>query len=165
MSRLRTRPQPGFFMRKSLTIIILLLVSVMSLHAQTPVEDVILNYEGAKGARSFIAQGVRMALARQLMKATQVAPVASDVDRLYVLKMDNADSDARSEFVHDLYGALADYRYYGQCPSKNGEVDVYYMSNGKDNVQELVIYNPATFSLNSLYGDFTYQQLVALDTK
>ena len=142
-----------------------MLVSVMSLHAQTPVEDVILNYEDAKGARSFIAQGVRMALARQLMKTTQVAPVASDVEKLYVLKMDGTDSDERSKFVHDLYGALADYRYYGQCPTKNGEVDVYYMPNGKDNVQELVVYNPATFSLNSLYGDFTYEQLIALDTE
>ena len=152
-------------MRRIFVIIIVLLVAAANMYAQTPVERVILNYEEADGARSFIAQGVRMALARQLMKATQVAPVASDVDKLYVLKMDGADSDVRSEFVHDLYSALAGYRYYGQCPSKNGEVDVYYMPNGEDLVKELVIYNPAIYSLNSLYGDFTLKQLLALDTR
>ena len=152
-------------MRRSFVIIIVLLAAVSNLYAQTPVEKVILDYEGAGGARSFIAQGVRMALARQLMKATQVAPVASDVDKLYVLKMEGAESDVRSEFVHNLYGALAEYRYYGQCPSKNGEVDVYYMPAGEGFVKELVIYNPAIYSLNSLYGDFTLEQLLALDTR
>ena len=152
-------------MRRRFTIVIILLATVANLYAQTPVEKTILNYENVSGARSFIAQGLSMALARQLMKATQVAPVASDVDALYVLKMDGASSEERSKFVHDFSHALDVYTYYGKCPSKNGEVDVYYLPSDKDTVKELVIYNPVTYSLNSLYGDFTFQQLLALDER
>ena len=78
----------GIFMFRNLLLIIAALtLSAAMLSAQTPVEKVILKYEDASGARNFIAQGLKMTLARNLLKSTQVAPVASDVDQLYVLKM------------------------------------------------------------------------------
>ena len=58
----------------------LLVMASVGLSAQTPVEKVVLKYEGADGARNFIAQGVSMSLARRFLKSTQVAPIAPDVD-------------------------------------------------------------------------------------
>ena len=140
-------------------------VLMMSFHlaAQTPVEEVVLKYEDASGARSYVAKGIAMLVARQLIKATDVAPVASDVQELAVLKMAGASPAVRLEFVSALNDALTQYRFYGRRPSKNGEVDVYVHFTGPETVDELVIYNPSIYSLNSLYGDFTEKQLLALD--
>ena len=158
--------QPGFFMFRNLLLIIAAMtVSAAFLSAQTPVEKVILKYENASGARNFIAQGLKMALARNLLKSTQVGPVASDVDQLYVLKMEGTSQAERLRFVSDLNEALKQYDYYGRQPSKNGEVDVYVHYTGPDTVDELVIYNPEIYSLNSLFGHFTAQELLALDNK
>lgn len=153
----------GFFMsRYFLTVLITFLMTVVGLSAQTPVEDVIMKYEDAEGARDFIAKGLKMSLARGLLKSTDVAPVAADVDELYVLKMAGASQSDRLQFVSDLNLALKHYDYYGKQPSKNGEVDVYVHYAGQDSVDELVIYNPAIYSLNSLYGHFTVRELMAL---
>lgn len=165
-SRLRSYRQPGFFMFRILLLIIAVMtVSAAILSAQTPVEKVILKYEDASGARNFIAQGLKMTLARNLLKSTQVAPVASDVDQLYVLKMEGTSQAERLRFVSDLNEALKQYDYYGRQPSKNGEVDVYVHYTGPDTIDELVIYNPEIYSLNSLFGHFTAQELLALDNK
>ncbi len=150
-------------MLRRILFIFLLMLAGGCLSAQTPVENVIIKYEDVSGARNFVAQGVRMILARKFIQATPVAPIASDVDALYVLKMQDTPHSTRVMFVHDLDDALKAYEYYGRHPSKNGEVDVYVHHTGPDAVDELVIYNPAIYSLNSLYGNFTVQELLALD--
>jgi hypothetical protein len=107
-----------------------------------------------------------MILARRLLKSTQVAPVAQDVDELYILKMQTASQSAQEKFARDLSLALKSYEYYGKQPSKNGEVNVYIhrMAPGSSNIDELVIYNPEIYSLNSLIGQFTASQLMKMES-
>ena len=135
------------------------LIAAAAAFAQTPVEAVVLKYDNVSGAKSFVAQGLRMDLARRLLASTPVAPIASDVDELAILKMEGAPQGVQKRFVSDLEDALEKYEYYGRFPSKNGPVKVYvhYSSPGK--VDELVIFNPEICSLNSLYGNFTTQSL------
>ena len=135
------------------------LIAAVTAFAQTPVEAVVLKYDNVSGAKSFVAQGLRMDLARRLLASTPVAPIASDVDELAILKMEGTQQGVQKRFVSDLEDALEKYEYYGKFPSKNGPVKVYvhYTSPGK--VDELVIYNPEICSLNSLYGDFSAQAL------
>ena len=136
---------------------------IVTMKAQTPVEKLIIKYEDVPGAKNFVAQGLKMTLARGLLKSTQVAPVASDVDQLYVLRMEEASQSERLRFVSDLHAVLKQYDYYGKQPSKNGEVDIYVHHTGPQTVDELVIYNPEIYSLNSLFGHFTVSELMALD--
>ena len=139
------------------------LMMAFHLSAQTPVEEVVSRYESVAGARSYVAKGIGMIVARPLIKATEVAPIASDVEELAVLKMAGASSSDRLEFVASLNAALGKYSFYGRRPSKNGELDIYVHYTGPEAIDELVIYNPSIYSLNSLYGDFTEKQLLALD--
>lgn len=104
-----------------------------------------------------------MAIARSLLKRTPVAPIASEVEKLSVLKMENVSSAIRKEFVDELDAALRKYEYYGHQETKNGEVDIYVLPSGSETVSELVIYNPAIYSLNSLYGNFSVQTLLKLN--
>ena len=165
-SRLRSSLQPGFIMFKSLLFMLTLLgMASISLSAQTPVEKLVLKYEDTDGARNFIAQGVGMSLARRFLKSTQVAPIAPDVDQLYILKMGNTSPNIQQMFARDLAVALRSYEYYGKQPSNNGEVNIYIHKTGPDTVDELVIYNPANYLLNSLYGHFTMQELMDLEKK
>lgn len=148
----------------------ILLTSLLSLtaliaSAQTPVEGVISHYEDVKGARNFIASGGKMVIARSLLRNTEVAPIASEVEKLAVLKMQNAAPSVKGEFVSELDAALKKYEYYGHQETKNGEVDIYVLPSGSDTVSELVIYNPAIYSLNSLYGNFSVQSLLSLDKR
>ena len=129
----------------------------------TPIERLIVRYSEAEGAKDFIARGSRMAIARSLIKATPMAAVAADVDELAVLKMGNASEGEREQFVSDLHRTLKGYRYHGQEQSKNGLVDIYLLMVTDDEVEELVIYNPATFSLNSLKGLFSVESLLSLE--
>ena len=142
-----------------------MLAAAVRLSAQSAVEKVIVKYEDTDGARYFIAQGPKMILARRLLKSTQVAPVAQDVDELYILKMQSTSRSAQEKFTRDLSVALESYEYYGKQPSTNGEVDVYIhrMAPGSFNIDELVIYNPAIYSLNSFVGQFTASQLMKLE--
>ena len=146
-------------------ILMLMLAAAVRLSAQSAVEKVIVKYEDTDGARYFIAQGPKMILARRLLKSTQVAPVAQDVDELYILKMQTASQSAQERFARDLSLALKSYEYYGKEPSRHGEVDVYIMRHapGSAQIDELVIYNPAIYSLNSLIGHFTASQLLKLE--
>lgn len=144
-------------------MVALFAAGVYAADAQTPVEKVILKYENVSGAKEFVAQGGRMALARSLLKRTPVAPVASDVSELAVLKMENASRQSQLLFERDLKEALKDYEYRGRQDSKNGMVDIYVLYSGKDKVRELVIYNSAILSLNSLYGSFSVDSLLELE--
>lgn len=131
--------------------------------ATTPIEKLIVRYSDVKGARDFIATGGKMAVARSLIRATPMAAIAADVDELAVLKMGNVSEGERMQFESDLHDALKGYRYHGQERSKNGLVDVYLLMAGGDEVEELVIYNPEIFSLNSLKGLFSVKSLLSLE--
>ena len=131
--------------------------------AATPIEKLIVRYSDVKGARDFIAVGGKMALARSLIRATPMAAIAGEVDELAVLKMGNVPEGERKQFESDLHDALKGYRYHGQEQSKNGLVDVYLLMAGSDEVEELVIYNPEIFSLNSLKGLFSVKSLLSLE--
>ena len=140
-------------------------MTVIQLSAQTPAEKLIMKYKDTTGAREFSAEGIKMTFARRLIMSTTLAPVAQDVNELYVLRMGGASKSVLPLFKFDLKGMLKNYSYYGKAPSKNGEVDVYIHRTGPQTVDELVIYNPAIFSLTSLVGNFTVSELLALDEK
>ena len=139
------------------------MAGVCMLHAQTPVEKLILKYEHADGAREYFAQGGKLAFARPLLRKTPVAPIASDVTKLAVLKMQGASRQYQMMFEKDLKEALESYQYRGKQDGKNGIVDIYVLYSGNDMIRELVIYNPAILSLNSLYGNFTVESLLKLE--
>lgn len=143
--------------------LVALFVSVSTLRAYTPVWNVILKYEDVKGARDFVLKGAGMAMARGFLKRYPVAPLADDVLELAVLKMGNASVQSRNAFLKDLDAALRSYEYYGKYDSENGTVDIYVLRSGPETVSELVIYNPAIFSLNSLLGNFQVSALLRLD--
>ncbi len=149
--------------KKYILIVSLIVLGTVLMSAQTPIENLIVHYEDVPGARNFIAGGGRMAIARSLLKRTPVAPIASEVEKLSVLKMENVSSAIRKEFVDELDAALRKYEYYGHQETKNGEVDIYVLPSGSETVSELVIYNPAIYSLNSLYGNFSVQTLLKLN--
>jgi len=131
--------------------------------ATTPIEKLIVRYSDVKGARDFIAVGGKMAVARSLIRATPMAAIAADVDELAVLKMGNVSEGDRKQFESDLHDALKGYRYHGQEQSKDGLVDVYLLMASENLVSELVIYNPETYSLNSLRGPFPMSELLEID--
>ena len=131
--------------------------------AATPIEKLIVRYSDVKGARDFIAVGGKMALARSLIRATPMAAIAGAVDELAVLKMGNVPEGERKQFESDLHDALKGYRYHGQEQSKNGLVDVYLLMADDDEVEEVVIYNPEIFSLNSLKGLFSVKSLLSIE--
>lgn len=131
--------------------------------AATPIEKLIVRYSDVKGARDFIAVGGKMALARSLIRATPMAAIAGEVDELAVLKMGNVPEGERKQFESDLHDALKGYRYHGQEQSKNGLVDVYLLMADDDEVEEVVIYNPEIFSLNSLKGLFSVKSLLSIE--
>jgi len=131
--------------------------------ATTPIEKLIVRYSGVKGARDFIAVGGKMVVARSLIRATPMAAIAGEVDELAVLKMGNVSEGERKQFESDLHDALKGYRYHGQEQSKDGLVDVYLLMASKNLVSELVIYNPETYSLNSLRGPFPMSELLEID--
>ena len=121
----------------------------------TPIERLIIKYAAIKGSRDFIASGNQIILARSLIKRTNLAPIAAEVNVLEVLKMQNAEPNEIQAFEKDLKSALTTYKYYGKADSKNGKVDVYFTQNSKGNIDELVIYNPENQTLNSLKGDIS----------
>ena len=131
--------------------------------AATPIEKLIVRYSDVMGARDFIAVGGKMAVARSLIRATPMAAIAADVDELAVLKMGNVPEGERKQFESDLHETLKGYRYHGQEQSKNGLVDVYLLMASENLVSELVIYNPETYSLNSLRGPFPMSELLEID--
>ena len=121
----------------------------------TPIEKLIIKYEDVKGSRELMLSGAKITFARGLIRQTQVGSLADDVDKLAVLKMGNASQQEKASFYNDLVAVLKSYQYCGKHPSKNGPVDVYISVPSGEIVKELVIYNPAIYTLNSLYGEFT----------
>lgn len=142
--------------------IALLSVSVSVAAQHTPVESLIQKYQESPGAKSFVAQGIKMFLARKLLEQTEVAPIADDVKVLYVIRMEGSPKGTRLHFISEMYEVLETYHYYGTIPAKSGTVDIYLKYSSPETVEELVIYNPEIYTLNSLFGTFTMQELLEL---
>lgn len=133
--------------------------------AQTPVEELILRYGEVSGARDFVAKGVTMTLVRGLLKNYDLAPIASEVDQLYVLRMGGASVQEQDSFMEELNDTLKAYEYYGKFDGKEGLVDIYVTRNTPETVTELVIFNPELWALNSLGGNFSVSSLLSLVNK
>ena len=151
-------------MRKILMILAALLIWV-SAPAQTPVEELIVRYGEVNGARDFVAKGTRMILVRGLLSNYGLGAIEDDVEELYVLKLANTSELTKKEFLADLKTVLVTYEHYGMVDGKNGLVDVYVRKSGPESVSELVVYNPAIYTLNSLGGTFSVSSLLSLVRK
>lgn len=150
-------------MKRIIIILTVLLSGLTVVSAQNPMEELIAKYADVKGARDFVASGNMMNIARGFIKKYPVAPIADDVVELAVLKMGKAPEEVRDEFQNELTDILKGYEYYGKQDTKIGIVDVYILRNSPDTVSELIIYNPAIWSLNCLYGEFSVESLLKLD--
>ena len=140
-----------------------LIFSMSGAYAQTPIEKLIDKYADVRGARDLIASGAEMRIARSLIRRTPLASIAPEVQVLEVLKMQNASRNDILMFERDLKEALETYEYYGQTEGANGMVDIYISKKSADTIDELVLYNPEIYSLNSLKGTFSVSELVSID--
>ena len=139
----------------------MLLICVPTL-AHTPIQTIVIKYSETEGARDFIANGKRVRIVRPILRATSIAPLADDVEELYTLKMENALDEDKKAFDEELQKALNMYEYCGLHQSRSGPVEVYILRSSSLDIVELVIYNSATFSLNSLYGKFDPETLMEI---
>ncbi|MBO5312192.1 MAG: DUF4252 domain-containing protein [Bacteroidales bacterium] len=151
-------------MRKILMIFAALLIWAGAA-AQTPVEELVVRYGEEKGVKDFVARGARMSLVRGFLGNYGLAPIADEVDQLYVMKLGNASAQVKDDFLADFKAAVKTYEYYGKTEGKNGVVDVYVLISGPETVSELVVYNPEIYVLNSLGGNFSVSSLLSLVNK
>ena len=149
-------------MKKFILMIMVMAGLAPFLYAQSPVERLVVKYADVKGAKDLVAKGTKMDLARPLIRKTSLAPIADNVDELAVLRLQNASEQDKARFQKELNAALKSYQYYGKHDSKNGKVDVYVEVPENGYVRELVVYNPAIYTLNSLQGRFTVKSLLEL---
>lgn len=134
-------------------------------YSQTPVEKVVLEFDGVDGAKDFIAKGgPRLMIAKKFLKTTNLASLASDADQIYVLKMGAASQQDKADFLEKLYAALKTYEYHGMHPSKDGEVEAYINRSDDGNITELVLYNPESYTLDVLHGSFPVNALLQIET-
>lgn len=133
--------------------------------AGSPVEDVVLKYKDVKGAKSLIAEGFMMKMARPFLKSYSIAPLADKVQEMSVLRMDRADDMQRQLFLDDMYRGLGNYIYVGKSDSPDGVVDAYVHLSAPDVADELVVYNPKLVALYALKGEFTAEELQRISKK
>ena len=150
---------------KRIVLIFLALMLVSSAWGGTPVEDIVLKYKDVKGAKSLIAQGFVMKMARPLLKSYSIAPLADKVQGMSVLRMDKVDVEDREVFLDDMNKCLSLYVYVGKSDSPNGVVDAYVHLSAPDVADELVVYNPKLVALYSLKGEFTAEELQKIHKK
>lgn len=136
----------------------------MNVFAGTPAEDLICSYDGVKGARNIEVKGPRIKLARPILRKYPIGPLADQVTEVEVLNIGKASEQDRQRFAEDLAKTLRHYRYYGKSDSPNGLVDVYVHLQTETLVDELVIFNPNSIVLNVLFGSFSVEDLLKLDS-
>ena len=151
--------------------ILLVLVTCLALSAtydaaaqvhDTPIADLIRNYKEERGVKKFLADGGKLGIARGFLKRYPVAPLAPDVTELCVLRFQGAPEDIQQAFLNDMREVLKQYQYVGMEDSPQGECEVYLLLTSVDEVEEMVVYNPAIFSLTTLHGPFTAESLLKL---
>lgn len=128
----------------------------------TPIADLIRNYKEERGVKKFLADGGKLNIARGFLKRYPVAPLAPDVTELCVLRFQGAPEDIQQAFLNDMREVLKQYQYVGMEDSPQGECEVYVLLTSVDEVEEMVVYNPAIFSLTTLHGPFTAESLLKL---
>ena len=150
---------------KRIILIILAMMTVSSAWGGTPVEDIVLKYQDVKGAKSLVAKGLMMKMARPLLKSHSIAPLADKVQEMSVLRMDKVKPEERTVFLDDMNKCLSAYVYAGKSDTPNGVVDAYVHLSSPDVADELVVYNPKLVALYSLRGDFTTEELLKISKK
>ena len=128
----------------------------------TPIADLIRTYKEERGVKKFLADGGKLNVARGFLKRYPVAPLAPDVTELCALRLQGAPSDLQQAFLKDLREVLKQYQYMGMEDSPNGECEVYVLLVSVDEVEEMVVYNPAIYALTTLHGPFTAESLLKL---
>jgi hypothetical protein len=150
---------------KRLVLVFLSMILVCSAWAGTPVENLVVKYKDTKGAKSLIAEGFMMTMARPFLKAYSIAPLADKVQEMSVLRMDKVSIADRKVFLEDMYKGLCHYIYVGKSDSPNGLVDAYVHLSAPDVADELVVYNPELVAIYALKGEFTAEELRRISKK
>lgn len=146
--------------------ILLLAISLfcsLLVSAQTPAETLVLKYDDVKGFKTIEVSGMKMAFARPILKKYPIGPMADDVTKVYVLKIDKPSAQERKMFFDNLKSTLKKYRYYGKSATPGGYTDVYVHMSSPEVVDELVIFNPQKQVLNVLFGKFPVAELLKLE--
>lgn len=150
-------------MKRILSIIISILTAG-SLYAGTPAEELMLSATETKGVQVIEGKGFIMKFARSAIRKTPMSPLADQVTEVTVCKMEHASSEFIQDFTQKLKEILKTYQYYGIKIGQGGyPVEVY--GNYPDNniVREIVVFNPELYSLFSLRGEYTVDELLSLD--
>ena len=150
---------------KRLFLILSAMVLVCTAWAGTPVENLVVKYKDTKGAKSLIAQGFMMTMARPFLKSYSIAPLADKVQEMSVLRMDKVSVADRNVFLEDMYEGLSHYIYVGKSDSPNGVVDAYVHLSAPDVADELVVYNPKLIAIYALKGEFSAEELHRISKK
>ena len=148
-------------MKKIVTFIVLL-IATLSGFAKTPAQDLIKRHSEIKGGRVLEASGSKMVFVRPALKRYTIGPMSDCVEAVMVLSMKKTPDKDRKVFMDDMKNILKKYRYYGKSGSPDGLVDVYVHMKTEDCVDELVVFNPHSFTLNSLIGIFPVEKLLSL---
>jgi hypothetical protein len=148
-------------MRKIVLLVAFFLVTTLGF-ATTPAQDLIKKHSEIKGGRVLAASGSKMVFVRPALKRYTIGPMSDSVVEVMVLSMKKTPAQDREIFNEDMKKTLREYRYYGKSGSPDGLVDVYVHMKTEDCVDELVVFNPHTFTLNSLIGDFPVEKLLSL---
>lgn len=150
-------------MKRFLTSIISILAAA-SLYAGTPAEDLMLSVADAKGVQVIEGKGFIMKFARSAIRKTPMGPLADQVTEVTVCKMEHASPEFIQEYTKKLKDIMKSYQFYGVKTGQGGHpVEVY--GNYPDNniVRELIVFNPELNSSFSLRGEYTVEELLAID--
>ena len=144
------------------SVVLLNLCLVSAAYAGSPVEDLILKYESAHGAKDYKASGAAMSVGRTFLKKYPIAPLADDIDEMLILRLEKTSPDVKKRFDKDFREAVKSYMYIGKQDTKQGVTDVYCLVNKDEIVEELIVYNPALYALNCLRGNMDPQELMKI---
>ena len=131
----------------------------------TPVADLVREYKEMRGVKKFLADGGKLNIARGFLKRYPVAPLAPDVTELCALRLQGAPADLQLAFEKELREILKQYQYVGMEDGPQGECEVYVLMTSVDEVEEMIVYNAAIYSLTTLHGPFSSESLLKLSTK
>lgn len=148
-------------MNKIVSFIVFMLVAVSGF-ASTPVQDLLKRHSGIKDGRFIEAGGSKMVFVRPVLKRYTIGPMSDCVKSVMLLSVKKTPEADRRAFMDDMKETLAKYRYYGKSGSPDGLIDVYVHMKTEDCVDELVVFNPHSLTLNSLIGIFPVEKLLSL---
>ena len=149
-------------MSKVVPVVLMLIVAVQVM-AKTPVETLIGKYEDNKGFKCMEVSGSKMMLARPILKKYPIGPMSDVVERIVILKMEKASAHDRALFLDDMKRTLKEYIYCGKSAGPAGTVDVYVHQKTPITVDEVVSFNPESFVINALMGEFPVKDLEKIE--